>query len=335
MFVRLTLFTSIFALIVIILGAYTRLSDAGLGCPDWPGCYGYATVYHAEDNADSLDKTFPERPLESAKAWKEMIHRYFAGTLGLLILLVAVLAVLNRRSVDQPIFLPLLLVGLVGFQAALGMWTVTLMLKPLVVMGHLLGGMTILSILWWLSLRNGRLFYVQDTAIPIGLRNSIIFWSGVALLVVIMQISLGGWTSANYAALHCPDFPTCQGSWMPPTNFNEAFTLWHENGVNYQYGAMSNEARVTIHIMHRIGALTTFCLLSWLSFRIVRNARDEKLRKMGLVIAAILLLQVSLGITNVLASLPLLVAVAHNAVAALLLLSIVTLNHMLRPRSLM
>lgn len=334
MFVRFTLFTSVFALLVIMLGAFTRLSDAGLGCPDWPGCYGYASVHQAEQNVESVAQSFPEMPLEAGKAWKEMIHRYFAGTLGLLIALIAFVALKNRSNPEQPLLLPFFLVLLVVFQAALGMWTVTLLLRPLIVMGHLLGGVTILSLLWWLSLRNGRMFYVRDTAVPIGLRSSILFWSGVALAVVATQIALGGWTSANYAALACTDFPTCQGAWVPPLNLNEAFTLWHEDEVNFQYGVMSNDARATIHFVHRLGALTTFLIVGVLSLRVISCARDEKLRRVGILMGLILLLQIGLGITNVLASLPLVVAVIHNAVGALLLLSVITLNHMLRPRTL-
>ncbi len=313
-------------LVVALLGAYVRLSDAGLGCPDWPGCYG--RLLNLPDDARQIAEVsaaYPHRPVEPAKALKEMIHRYCAGLLGLLVLTLAVLAWRNRRDPDQPLALPLALLGLILFQSLLGMWTVTWQLKPIVVMGHLLGGLATLSLLTWLILRQGRYVQEEQVAEVQGLRQSALL--GLALLV--MQIALGGWTSANYAALACSDFPTCQTHWLPPLAFGEAFTLWRGLGVSYEGGVLGNDARVTIHLTHRLGALAVLLYLGWLVGRLWTANRT--LRMTGGIIALLLAIQIGLGIANVLLRLPLPVAVAHNAGAALLLLALVMLNHRLRP----
>lgn len=324
---RIVLLAACLALGVVVLGAYVRLSDAGLGCPDWPGCYGHLTVTQAEQAADDVSKAYPDRPLVAHKAWKEMIHRYFASTLGLLIVIIAILAWRRRQKPETHWKLPLFLVALVVFQGLLGMWTVTLLLKPVVVMMHLLGGMTTLSLLWWLYMRETRFAHN-------GVSGSTDSLKGVALLgliIVACQLALGGWTSANYAALACPDFPTCQTQWWPSTDFREAFILWRGTGIDYEGGVLDNAARVTIHLMHRIGAVITLLYIGWLAITALRN-RSSSVRITGLAILLILVVQVTLGITNVVMALPLPVAVAHNGVAALLLLSLVTLNHVVRPR---
>jgi cytochrome c oxidase assembly protein subunit 15 len=317
---RFVQFACLLAFAVILLGAYTRLADAGLGCPDWPGCYGQLTV--PENEAEVVDKAYLEqRPLEPEKGWAEMIHRYFAGTLGLVILLLTIWA-WKRRSEhpDQPVWLPTLLLGLVIFQALLGMWTVTLLLKPVVVMAHLLGGFATLALLVLLALRTA-------SQVPAGGDDR---WRGAAaagLLVLVAQIALGGWTSANYAALSCLDFPTCQGSWVPDMDFDEAFVMWRGLGVNYEYGVLEHPARTAIHVTHRIGALVTFLFLGWLVLGILR-ARTG-LSGAALLVGGLLFVQVGLGIGNVLLHLPLGVATAHNGVAALLLVSLVYLNYRL------
>jgi cytochrome c oxidase assembly protein subunit 15 len=323
---RLVVVTCFLAFLVVLLGAYTRLADAGLGCPDWPGCYGKLLVPKSEEHV--TEKHYLEqRPLEPHKGWKEMVHRYFAGTLGLLILVLAVWAWLRRREAGQPVWLPTLLLGLVIFQALLGMWTVTLQLKPVVVMAHLLGGFSTLALLVLLALRtrSGE----RRGVLPVNLQ-----WRGLAaaaVLVLVVQIALGGWTSSNYAALACPDFPTCQGSWWPETDFREAFVLWRGLGVNYEFGVLDHPARTTIHLVHRIGALVTFLVLGWLALRLIGDAGGP-VRATGWLIASLLLLQVCLGIANVVMQLPLGVATAHSGVAALLLLSLVLLNYQLWQR---
>ena len=199
-------------------------------------------------------------------------------------------------------------------------------------MAHLLGGLTILSLLAWLILRQGRYGVAGVATAPAGagaLRGFALL--GLALLVI--QIALGGWTSANYAALACPDFPTCQTYWWPPTDFREAFILWRGLGDNYEFGVLDNDARVTIHLVHRLGAVVVALFLGWLSWRLIAKTGDRALRATGVAIALLLLVQLGLGIANVVLQLPLAVAVAHNGGAALLLLALVALNHLLRPES--
>lgn len=314
---------------VVLLGAYVRLSDAGLGCPDWPGCYGRLAVPDQAHQIVEANAAYPHRPVEPAKAWKEMVHRYAAGTLGLLVLVLAALAWRNRRDPAQPMILPLGLLALVIFQALLGMWTVTWQLKPVVVVAHLLGGLTTLSLLAWLVLgqgRHGGNFAAADA-------GALRCYAPLGLALLVVQIVLGGWTSANYAALACPDFPTCQTYWWPPMDFREAFAPWRGLGVSYEGGVLANDARVTVHLMHRLGALVVVSYLGWLSGRLITAARTRALRRLGIAIAILLAVQLGLGIANVLLHLPLSVAMAHTGGAALLLLSLVTLNHWLRPET--
>jgi cytochrome c oxidase assembly protein subunit 15 len=320
---RFILFTCVLAFLVILLGAYTRLADAGLGCPDWPGCYGHLTVPSSE--AAVADKAYLEqRPLEVAKGWKEMVHRYFAGTLGLVILAITIWSWVRRRGdPDQPVWLPTALLALVIFQAALGMWTVTLLLKPVVVMGHLLGGFATFGLLVLLALRTAprRMELVQTDWRTAGL---------LGIVILVGQIALGGWTSSNYAALACLDFPTCHGSWMPEMDFDEAFVMWRGLGVNYEYGVLEHPARTAIHVTHRIGAVVTFLYLAWLVIGVLRSS--GVLAGAALLVGGLLLLQIALGIGNVLLHLPLSVATAHNGVAALLLVSLIYLNYRLWQR---
>lgn len=318
----LLILTTCLAFCVVVLGAYVRLSNAGLGCPDWPGCYGKMVV------SDSGQANFPDQPLVAAKAWKEMAHRYAAGTLALLILAIFMLSFRSGRpssfasaAADKHGVAPTLLLGVVIFQALLGMWTVTLKLHPLVVMGHLAGGLTTLGLLGWMTM--DYLPHVGAThASP--LRR----WSRVALILLILQILLGGWTSANYAALACGnDFPTCQMKWWPPMDFRTAFTVWHEIGQNYEFGVLQGPARTAIHMAHRLGALVVFCVVGALGIACVRRRvgaqQAAPLRRWGILLLFLLLLQITLGISNAVFLLPLPVAVAHNAVAALLLLVLI------------
>lgn len=321
-FYRITLLAVALCFVVVTVGAYVRLSDAGLGCPDWPGCYGHIGVPGHREAVDAANQAFPERPVETGKAWKEMVHRYLAGTLGLLILALAGMAWLRRETVRQR-FLATLLLGVVVFQAVLGMWTVTLLLKPLVVTAHLLGGMTVLALLLLMLLRQGGHLRLAASA-GRGLRAA----AGVGLAVLICQIFLGAWTSTNYAALACPDFPTCQRAWWPETDFATAFTLWHGLGINYEYGILDSVPRATIHLTHRIGALVTaVVLLGVAAVAFARGRLDGRWRLLGGLLVAALCLQIALGVTTVVAHLPLAVAVAHNGGAALLLLTVMAINH--------
>jgi cytochrome c oxidase assembly protein subunit 15 len=317
-FRRLCLLATLVALCVIVLGAWVRLSHAGLGCPDWPGCYGHLTVDQALANVEHANAAYPDRPLEADKAIKEMIHRYLASTLGLLILVIAGLAYANRRDPAQPVRMPAILVMLVVFQGLLGMWTVTLLLKPLVVTAHLVGGLTTMSLLWWMSLRVDR---VSRPAGERGLRRLAV----IGLGVLVLQILLGGWVSTNYAAFACPDFPTCQGSFWPQMDFKDAFVLWRGLGIDYEGGVLDHPARVAIHYAHRLWAIVAALVLGALAWRALRAGRSRAVRVAGGALGGLLLVQLVLGPTMVLNALPLELATAHNGVAALLVLAVVAL----------
>jgi heme a synthase len=322
---NLILVALILTLGVVSLGAYVRLSDAGLGCPDWPGCYGKLTPLHAADAINAELAARPDGPVSHAKAWKEMLHRYLAGGLGLLVLVIAILSWRGRRDSRCGPVLPTLLLGLIVFQALLGMWTVTKLLKPLIVTSHLLGGMATLSLLLWLWLRERtQLSHVYFARVD-HLRTGAM----VGLLLVVMQIALGGWVSTNYAALACTDFPMCHGQWVPDMDFEHAFTLHRELGETASGALLSLDALTAIHWTHRLMALIVTLYLAWL---VVRLLRTPGYADMGMMVAGLLALQVTLGINNVLFSLPLALAVAHNTGAALLLSSMVLLNYRVRRR---
>ncbi len=308
---RLAVIAAIVAFVVIALGAYVRLSHAGLGCPDWPGCYGQLTWPVDPAEVESANQAFPERPVETGKAWREMVHRYLAGILVLLVLAMNVLA-WRGRVARATRWIAGGLLALILFQAALGMWTVTLKLKPIVVMAHLMGGLATFSLLLWLAWRTG--VPRDDHPAFVFRRSRPLILAG--LLVLIGQLALGGWTSANYAALVCPDFPTCQQSYWPEMNFGEGFVLWREIGVDYEGGVLDLPSRTAIHMTHRIGAVVVFLLLGLLTLRLMASAAT---RRSGALLGVVLTTQVALGILNVLLFLPLPNAVAHNAVGALLL----------------
>lgn len=317
---KLAWFGVTLALFVVILGAFVRLSDAGLGCPDWPGCYGQAAWPTETSEIAQANEAFPERAVEPHKAWKEMVHRYFAGALGLIVLGLFIWAFKKRD--EMPYTLPLLLGFVIIFQAALGMWTVTLQLKPIIVMGHLMGGMLTLSLLCWLALSTSHSITPYRYAGHV--KQSMVV---IALILVILQIMLGGWTSSNYAALSCIGFPLCNGQVWPEMNFSEAFVMWRGLGINYEFGVLDAPSRVAIQMTHRIGFILLSLYLIWLSLRLMKN---RELMPLGLIIIGLLITQVALGISNVMFNLPLIVATAHNGVAALLLLSIVVLLYKTR-----
>lgn len=358
----LALFAAVFAFGLVMFGAFVRLSNAGLSCPDWPTCYGQVTwPQHAQAVAHA-DAAFPDRPFEAHKAWREQVHRFLAGTLGVLVLALALLAGWRRRGTLLAVLagavfaalgvglymrgehlwssalaacaiaLPLiaairlprsgawkicvLALAVIIFQAMLGMWTVTLLLKPIVVMGHLLGGMTTFALLAWVALRFAGVGATDDSLAD--LRRLVT----IGIVLLLCQIALGGWTSANYAALACGygpgSFPECLGQWVPPTDFREGFVLWRGIGVNYEGGVLDMAARSAIQLAHRIGALVVFCYLGWLALRTARRG----LRRYGMAIALALAGQLLLGVSNVYFGLPLAVATAHNGVAALLLFAL-------------
>jgi cytochrome c oxidase assembly protein subunit 15 len=318
---RLSILSSGLALVVIVFGAYVRLSDAGLSCPDWPGCYGQLLVPSGEQGVALAESAYPLVPLESGKAWKEMTHRYLAGLLGIAIATIAFLSWRNRKQPGHPHLLPVLLVVLVIFQALLGMWTVTLQLKPAIVTAHLLGGLLTITLLVWLSLRYWALSrgWVSVTTSH-GLHRTLSF----GLVALLIQLALGGWTSANYAALACPDFPLCNASLWPTMDLSEGFQLRRELGRNTDGQFISQQGLVSIHFIHRLGALVTIVFLSWASLLGFRQ-NNIIIRAGATTVLVLLAAQVTLGVSLVLNARPLGFAVLHNANAALLLLSVVYL----------
>ena len=357
------------AFAVIVFGAFVRLSNAGLSCPDWPTCYGRAAwPSAAQDVASHAASAI--RPLDSSKAWREQLHRMLAGSLGVLVLLLALLAARRQRhgiaqvlaaalavALAIPLYMrgqhlaatllaalgelvllqaavrwsrndagspapglsaiAVLTLAVIVFQALLGMWTVTWLLKPIVVMGHLLGGLATFALLAWMAWR--------ATDLPIRLPDAGLLrrWLWLGLLLLGLQIALGGWTSANYAALACgTDFPKCVGQWWPPHDFGEGFVLWRGIGVDYEGGVLDGASRIAIHMAHRMMAGVVLVYLLWLASKLWRT---PGIRGAGALLGALLLAQVSLGIANVKLALPLPVAVLHNAGAALLLFVLVGL----------
>lgn len=365
---RVAWFAVALALCVIVFGAFVRLSHAGLSCPDWPTCYGRATWPQAPGDA-AAHAASQIRPFETHKAWREQVHRHLAATLGLLVLAIALLATRRRPqgwwhvlggaalvAIAIPLYMrgahvaasalalagelalvvgalrwsnsdlsraSALALALIVLQALLGMWTVTWLLKPIVVMGHLLGGMATLGLLSWIAWR--------ATDMPIrlaqaaSLRRMVI--AGLALLAV--QIALGGWVSANYAALSCGlQYPKCAGSWWPQGDWREAFVLWRGIGVDYEGGVLDGASRIAIQLAHRVMALVVLGHVGALALRLLRVPGA---RGWGTLLGALVLGQFGLGIANVLLGLPLKVAVAHNAGAALLLWVMVSLLARIQP----
>jgi len=285
----------VLAFVVVVMGAYVRLSDAGLGCPDWPFCYGKPLPAEIADR-DAL-----------AKAWKEMGHRYLAGTLGLLIVLLVIGAWRRRRDAA----LATAIVLLVVLQATLGKWTVTMLLKPAIVTAHLLGGMTTLALLAWLAL-------AQWPHRPAPELRALRTPAASALAALAVQIALGGWVSANYAALACPDLPLCRGQAM---DFGNAFHVVRELGRTSEGELLPLAALTAIHWTHRVFALVALAAVLTAAVRAWRLARP-----LALLVGALVLAQFALGVANVAAGLPLALAAAHNAGAALVLVALVVLN---------
>lgn len=318
---RLIFATGVVTLVLIMLGAYVRLSDAGLGCPDWPGCYGKLTPTQARHEiARAVEQQGGEHgAVSAAKAWKEMVHRYLAMAIGLAIIAIAVRSFRLRRELGQSPVLPIALVGVVILQGLFGKWTVTLLLKPAIVTGHLLGGMLTFGLLVWLWQRQVQAQRYVDAEPIAALRNPAM----LGLVLLIAQIFLGGWTSTNYAALACTDFPTCQGRWWPDAEFAHAFHLFRELGKTGDGAGLPMQALTAIHLTHRIGAVVVGVYLYLLARRVMALS---EVRGLGVALMLILFVQVTLGVSNVWFSLPLPVAVFHNGGAALLVGLLVMLN---------
>jgi len=308
-FRRIALAGALLAFFVVVLGAWVRLTDAGLGCPDWPGCYGHA---------------YPQADQGFAKAWHEMVHRYFAGSLVTVIAVLAGWAIVNRKKADQPLVPVIALFAIVCLQATLGALTVTLLLKPLIVTAHLVGGLSTLAVLWWLAL-------TPESRPRLATERGLRIFALIGLAVLVMQILLGGWTSTNYAAVACPDFPTCQRSWWPHTDYRNAFVLWRGVGIDYEGGVLAGPARVAIHWTHRLGAVVAGTVLLVLGISAAVRGGSRRVRWAGVLLFGAVILQISLGIAIVHWGVPLPVATLHNAGAALLVVALVTLLRALRP----
>lgn len=305
------------AVVVVVLGAFTRLVDAGLGCPDWPGCYGHLTWPVDATEIEKAQQLFPDSPIDLDKTWPEMVHRYFAGSL---LMLVAALTLLSwRMKIAQDLKkISSVLLVLILIQAAFGAWTVTLKLWPQVVTAHLLGGFATLTLLWVMYLRQGGL---STLTMSLADKRYSLTTARVALIAVIMQVALGGWITSNYAALACADFPTCYGQYWPDMNISAGFDIFQSIGPNYLGGLLDSEARVAIHWMHRLGALAVLVLVGLLALRLW--ARNFVL---SATLSAVLAAQLLLGVLNVVWALPLVIATLHNACGALLLLIVVAAN---------
>ncbi|MDA0754587.1 MAG: COX15/CtaA family protein [Proteobacteria bacterium] len=315
---NLSFFGICLAFVVIALGAWTRLVDAGLGCPDWPGCYGFIVFPTNEAEIALAESRFPMFPYDINKAIPEVVHRYFAAALGLLAIVLVYFSFKQSENKNIRAWT----IGLLIFiccQGLFGYLTVSLKLLPIIVTGHLFGGFTTLTLFFLIFLKAGNFQILNKMAIP-NLKTI----AGVALFVLIIQIFLGVWTSTNYASLACADFPTCQGSYLPDMDFKNGFNLNQEVGPNYLYGLLDNPSRVAVHYSHRVSALlVTLVFLILMSKLWFSNAAP-----LASSLGILLLTQISLGIINVVYVLPLYVAIAHNLVAALLLLTVFLINYL-------
>ena len=315
---NLSLFGICMAFVVIALGAWTRLVDAGLGCPDWPGCYGFVVFPINEAEIAIAESRYPTFPYDINKAIPEVVHRYFAAALGLLAIFLVYLSF--RKTKDKSIQgWSCFLLIFICLQGTFGYLTVSLKLLPIIVTIHLFGGFTTLLLLYFIYLKS-RNFEIFN---QINISNLKVI-SGIALAVLIFQIFLGVWTSTNYASLACADFPTCQGSYLPEMDFKNGFNLNQEVGPNYLYGLLDNPARVAIHYSHRISAL----LVTFIFLILISRLWFSEAAPLASTLGILLLTQITLGIINVVYVLPLYVAIAHNLVAACLLLATFTVNYL-------
>ena len=315
-FKRLLFFSTFLTLCVVVFGAYVRLTDAGLGCPDWPGCFGTLSVPESVEAIAQANNMYPDSIVEVGKAWREMIHRYLAGGLGLLIAVLSFLSIKYRHQLEVPLYLPLFLVVLVSFQAALGMWTVTELLKPAIVSLHLIGGMTILGLLTYITHR-------QFGTTGLIVNKNLFLIARFAILLLFIQILLGGWTSTNYAALACTDFPTCHGSLIPDMDFKNGFSIFRDLGLTAEGDSLSIQALHAIQWVHRVGA---FILVAYFIFFVYFLSRYPGVRFYRNLLILVLISQFIIGIANLILYLPIALATMHNLGAALLVIIVTIIN---------
>ena len=322
-FKRILVASTLLTLCVVVFGSYVRLTDAGLGCPDWPGCYGTLTVPESEEAINHALKQFPDSILETDKAWIEMIHRYIAGILGLMILFIAVKSYKLRQEIKVSLKVPFFLLALVGFQATLGMWTVTKLLQPAIVTAHLIGGMTVLGIITYITHR-----HVGTQNNQFNTDSHTLSIARLSLFLLFIQILLGGWTSTNYAALACTDYPTCHGSLVPDMNFSDGFSIFRDLGMTASGEALSIQALHAIQWVHRVGAIILtgvilyffYLLKSFPGLAFYRN-----------ILLFLIFTQFVIGVANLLLHLPIALATIHNLGAALLVIILVIINSRLTP----
>ena len=322
-FRKLVWITTFLTLDLVMFGGFTRLTDSGLGCPDWPGCYGTSSPFIAHAAITAAHQAMPTGPVSMSKAWIEMIHRYFAMAIGVLIIAQVVIAWsarLRRRPLHVSPWWPTSLLLLILVQGAFGAWTVTLKLQPAIVVTHLLLGMSLLASLIWLGSKNDAPRVVEERGASLRVPAAI----GLALLVV--QIALGGWVSTNYAVLACTDFPLCNGQWVPAMDFAHGFTFWRQLGKTAGGDFISHEALVAIHWTHRVFALLVLSYLAWLG---TRARRVAGIGRVGTILLIVLAVQLATGLSNIVLGWPLLAAVAHNGGAAVLLLLMVRLHYLI------
>ena len=308
---------------LIMFGAFTRLTDSGLGCPDWPGCYGQANPIQAHKDISAAEAAMPTGPVTVVKAWIEMLHRYLAMAIGVLIISIMAIAWRKWRKSRETRFSPWFATALFGFvclQGAFGAWTVTLKLQPVIVTGHLLLGMTLLALLTWLGAR-------QTDHAPVGNAAALRLPALLAGLLLAVQIALGGWVSSNYAALACTDFPLCQGTLLPPMDFAHGFALWRDLGKTASGEFLPFAALTAIHWTHRLFAFAVIALVAWLA---LKSLRIGGLNKTARWLLAGIALQFTTGMLTVFLDFPLALAVIHNGGAALLVLLLVMLNYKIR-----
>ena len=315
---NLSLFGVLFGFVVVALGAWTRLVDAGLGCPDWPGCYGFVVFPTSEADVVIAEARFPQFPYDINKAIPEVVHRYFAATLGLVAIALSYISFKQREDINIRYWCLGLLV-FICCQGLFGYLTVSLKLLPIIVTGHLFGGFITVSLFFFIFVRAGN-FDLLDSFNIQGLK----YIALTCLFLLLIQIFLGAWTSTNYASLACPDFPKCQGSFSPEMDFKKGFSFDQEVGPNYLYGLLDNPSRVAIHYSHRVTAL----ILTFAYLILISRLWFTAAAPLASTVGVILLTQISLGIMNVVYVLPLYIAIAHNLVAAMLLISTLMINYL-------
>ena len=319
-FHRLVLLTVFFTFDLILFGAFTRLTDSGLGCPDWPGCYGLSNPIAALAHIREAESLMPTGPVTLSKAWIEMLHRYFAMGVGFLIIVITAWAWLRRQQVGSRIAsVSSFILLLVCVQGAFGAWTVTMKLQPIIVTTHLMLGLSLLAALTYLSSMSARLehgaYGHQKVSSYRMNRGSIWF----ALAVLIIQIFLGAWVSTNYAVLACDDFPLCHGSWVPPMNFSEGFSLWRELGKTADGAHLSIDGLRAIHWAHRLGAIVALSVLFYLGFKTLRAAvvsANPNLRRWSFTLLSLCVIQLITGMSNIILDWPLVAALLHTGGAA-------------------